>query len=127
MVSSLVYSNIKLSYFDSALFYCRSKFKDSYIEKWNIGNESEFGFAFDDMPNFKHPLENLMLIVIVVIQNSGRYSLTHTSCLENIKKTITEYTLEKLTADLLPEEREDEFGFLYDLNLILENQKLEEK
>lgn len=46
------YSNIKLSYFDSALFYCRSKFKDSYIEKWNIGNESEFGFAFDDMPNF---------------------------------------------------------------------------
>ena len=43
------------------------------------------------------------------------------------KKTITEYTLEKLTADLLPEEREDEFGFLYDLNLILENQKLEEK
>jgi hypothetical protein len=35
--------------------------------------------------------------------------------------------LEKLTDDLLLEEREDEFGFIYDLNLVLENQKLEKK
>ena len=80
------YSNIKLSYFNSILFYCKIKFNNGCIEKWNIGSESEFGFAFDDMPNFKHPLENLMLTVIVIIQNAGRYSLTHISYLESIKK-----------------------------------------
>ena len=68
-----------------------------------------------------------MLIIIMIIENAGRDTFFNVAWLESVKKIIAEHTLEKLTDDLLPEEREDEFGFLYDLNLVLENQKLEEK
>nr|WP_314271562.1 hypothetical protein [uncultured Kingella sp.] len=80
------------------------------------------------MPEFKHPLEQLMFRVIVAIENAGRYIPTHISILKNINKSLIEYPLEKLIPDLTPEERqyEDEgYGFLCDLNLVLNNQKLE--
>ena len=69
-----------------------------------------------------------MFMTIVVIQNAGRNELIHISWLESIKKIISEYTLEKLISDLTPEERQYEnegYGFLCDLNLVLNNQKLE--
>ena len=122
------YSDIKLSYFESALYYCRFKFKNGIVEAWNEYSRSEYGFAQDDIPEFEHPLENLMFHVIVILQNAGRNPLLHNSWLNTTKQIINEHTLEKLIADLTPEERqyEDEcIGFLCDLNLVLNNQKLE--
>ena len=121
------YSDIKLAYFEAALDYCKFHFNDGIIESWDY-NGSEYGFAQDNMPEFKHPLEQLMFRVIVAIENAGRYVPTHISILENINKSLIEYPLETLIADLTPEERqyEDEgIGFLCDLNLVLNNQKLE--
>lgn len=69
-----------------------------------------------------------MFMVIIVIENAGRHTSTHEWALDNIKNIIYENTLEKLIADLTPEERqyEDEgYGFLCDLNLVLNNQELE--
>ena len=122
------YSDIKLSYFESALYYCRFKFKNGMVEAWDEYSRSEYGFAQDDIPEFEHPLENLMFHVIVILQNAGRNPLLHNSWLNTTKQIINEHTLEKLIADLTPEERqyEDEgIGFLCDLNLVLNNQKLE--
>ena len=121
------YSDIKLAYFEAALDYCKFYFNDGVIESWDY-NGSEYGFAQDNMPEFKHPLEQLMFRVIVAIENAGRYVPTHISILENINKSLIEYPLETLIPDLTPEERqyEDEgIGFLCDLNLVLNNQKLE--
>ena len=69
-----------------------------------------------------------MFKVVVVIENAGRDSFFHKNWLKSIKKIIEEHSLEKLIADLTPEERqyEDEgYGFLCDLNLVLNNQELE--
>ena len=69
-----------------------------------------------------------MFRVIIVIENAGRYIPTHISIFENIRESLIKYPLEKLLADLTPEERqyEDEgYGFLCDLNLVLNNQELE--
>ena len=120
------YKDIKLCFFDNALTYCKFKFKNRAKEPWKYDG-SEYGFAADNMPNLQHPLESLMLIIIMIIENAGRDTFFDKAWLESIKKIIAKHTLDDLIADLLPEEREDEFGFLYDLNLILENQKLEEK
>ena len=118
------YADIKLCFFDNALSYCKFKFKNRAKEPWQYDG-SEYGFASDNMPDFQHPLENLMITVVMIIENAGRDAFFNTAWLENIREIIDKHTLEKLTADLLPEEKEDEFGFLYDLILILENQKLE--
>ena len=122
------YSNIKLAYFDNILYYCGSKFHNGFIRKWDEISESESGFAQSEMPEFNHPLELLMFKVIAVIENAGRDISFHINWLESIRKIIKEYTLEKLIADLTPEERQYEsegYGFLCDLNLVLNNQKLE--
>ena len=122
------YSDIKLSYFESALYYCRFKFKNGIVEAWNEYSRSEYGFAQDDIPEFEHPLENLMFHVIVILQNAGRNPLLHNSWLNTTKQIINEHSLEKLIADLTPEERQyedEDVGFLCDLNLVLNNQKLE--
>ena len=122
------YSDIKLSYFESALYYCRFKFKNGIVEAWNEYSRSEYGFAQDDIPEFEHPLENLMFHVIVILQNAGRNPLLHNSWLNTTKQIINEHSLEKLIADLTPEERQyedEDIGFLCDLNLVLNNQKLE--
>ena len=121
------YSDIKLAYFESALNYCRSHFNDGIVESWRYDG-SEYGFAQDNISKFEHPLEQLMFRVIIVIENAGRYIPTHISILENIRESLIKYPLEKLIADLTPEERqyEDEgYGFLCDLNLVLNNQELE--
>ena len=122
------YSDIKLAYFEAALYYCRFKFKNGRVEGWYEYPRSEYGFAQDDISEFKHPLEDLMFHVIVILQNAGRNPLLHNSWLNTTKRIINEHTLEKLLADLTPEERqyEDEgIGFLCDLNLVLNNQELE--
>ncbi len=122
------YSDIKLSYFDNILCYCRFKFTNGFVKRWDDPIGSEYGFAQSEMPEFYHPLENLMFKVVVVIENAGRDSFFHKNWLKSIKKIIEEHSLEKLIADLTPEERqyEDEgYGFLCDLNLVLNNQELE--
>lgn len=127
MKRKYLYSDITLIYFEAALDYCKSYFKNGMVEYWE-DDRSEYGFAQDNVPEFKHPLEDLMFHVIVILQNAGRNPLLHNSWLNTTKKIINEHTLEKLIADLTPEERqyEDEgIGFLCDLNLVLNNQKLE--
>ena len=122
------YSDIKLAYFDNILCYCGFKFANGVVEVWKESTRSEYGFAQSEAPEFKHPLEDLMFHVIVILQNAGRNPLLHTSWLNSTVRIINEHTLEKLIADLTPEERqyEDEgYGFLCDLNLVLNNQKLE--
>ena len=69
-----------------------------------------------------------MFHVIVILQNAGRNPLLHNSWLNTTKQIINEHSLEKLIADLTPEERQyedEDIGFLCDLNLVLNNQKLE--
>ena len=122
-----LYSDIKLDYFESALDFCRFQFKDGIVKSWKYDG-SEYGFSIDSISGFQHPLEQLMFMVIIVIKNAGRHTSTHEWALDNIKNIIYENTLEKLIADLTPEERqyEDEgYGFLCDLNLVLNNQELE--
>ncbi len=122
------YSEIKLAYFDNILCYYGFKFRDGFIEKWDDSLESASGFAQSEAPEFNHPLEQLMFKVIVIIENAGRDIPFHIIWLETIKKIIKEHTLEKLISDLTPEERQYEnegYGFLCDLNLVLNNQKLE--
>lgn len=121
------YSEIKLIYFDCALDFCRQHFNRGIVSYWEYTG-GEYGFAIDNIPEFQHPLEQLMFTVIIAIENAGRHISTHIGVLESIKQIISNHTLEKLIADLTPEERryEDEgFGFLCDLNLVLNNQELE--
>ena len=121
------YSEIKSIYFEDAFCFCSQQFGHGLVRVLR-NDGSEFGFAQDEMPELENPLENLMFMTIVVIQNAGRNELIHISWLESIKKTISENTLEKLISDLTPEERQYEnegYGFLCDLNLVLNNQKLE--
>ena len=122
-----LYSSIKLDYFESALDFCRFQFDDGLVKSWKYDG-SEYGFAIDSISGFNHPLEQLMFMVIIAIENAGRHVPTHKWALENIKNIINDNTLNVLINYLTPEERqyEDEgYGFLYDLNLVLDNQKLE--
>ena len=121
------YSEIRLIFFDAATDFCRFHFKNGIVRFWEY-NGSEYGFAQDNIPDFKHPLEQLMLIVIITIENAGRHAPTHLWALDKIKSIIHQNTLDTLISNLTPEERqyEDEgIGFLCDLNLVLNNQKLE--
>ncbi|MDK4575516.1 hypothetical protein, partial [Kingella kingae] len=116
------YDELKKDFLASAFGACRAKFHRGQVDGW-MEHESEWGYAsYDFESGFHLPIEKLMIHVINTITNAGRIAETHRFHLCEINNILSKYATEELFADLNDEEKED---FLYDLEIILDNQLLE--
>lgn len=115
------YEELKRSFLFAGFSACVSKFHNGKVDSWG-DNESEWGYASYHFEGcFSLPIEQLMLNVIEIITEAGRSVTTHEICLQEINDILSKYTPDELFADLDDEEKED---FLYDLELVLNNQVL---
>ena len=116
------YDELKKDFLASAFGACRAKCHRGQVDGW-MEHESEWGYAsYDFESGFHLPIEKLMIHVINTITNAGRIAEVHRFHLCEINNILSKYTTEELFADLDDEEKED---FLYDLEIILDNQLLE--
>lgn len=117
------YDDLKKDFLASAFGACRAKFHRGQVDGW-IEYENEWGYASDDFESGFHlPIEKLMIHVINTITNAGRIVAVHQFHLCKINDILSKYTKEELFADLDDEEKED---FLYDLEIVLDNQLIED-
>lgn len=117
------YQDLKISFLHSAFESFKLKFSNGYIDKWE-GNETEWGYASYDFEDcFTLPIEELMIAVLEAITNAGRSAEVHESCLNKIYEILSKYPTEELVKDLEEDEKEE---FIAELNLVLENPKLQQ-
>lgn len=118
------YRNIKLYYLESGYNWCKRKFKNGKVNgkiepiiEWS-------GASYDWENSYELDIEKLMLAVVEIICYAGRCHKPHIINLDNIKKILSENSIEDLVKDL---EEEEKAEFLYELNLVLNNQELEDE
>ncbi|OBX06850.1 hypothetical protein QV08_08945 [Gallibacterium salpingitidis] len=123
MSKCITYYELKKKFFFEAYDWCRKRFHEGKIFKWNKDFD-EWKGALDSLGNsFDNKIENLMINVIYIIANGARNILNHQIIFNEIQLILTENNLNNLLKDLNVEEKEE---FLYDLNLILNNRGIEE-
>lgn len=121
MMSRVDYKTLKQWFLDDAYIWCQRRFEKGVIKEWE--NEfNEWGALDSFSESFELPIENLMIDVIFIITNAGRLKRSHKIVLNRINDFLLKHNLNELISFLGEEERED---FLYDLNLILNNRKIE--
>lgn len=117
------YKNIKLYYLESGYDWCRRKFKNGKVNGKSEPIIEWSGASYDWENAYELDIEKLMLSVVEIICYAGRCSKPHIINLENIKRILSNNSIDDLVKDLEKEEKEE---FLYDLHLVLNNREIEE-